>query len=36
LTTLADVANAAALTASDLASGLTGTIVNLSMGNLDD
>jgi NAD(P)-dependent dehydrogenase (short-subunit alcohol dehydrogenase family) len=36
LTTLADVANVAAFTASDLASGLTGTIVNPSMGNLDD
>jgi NAD(P)-dependent dehydrogenase (short-subunit alcohol dehydrogenase family) len=36
MSTLADVANAAVLMASDQASGMTGTIVNLSMGSLDD
>jgi len=30
------MADIAALVASDEASGLTGTIVNLSLGNLDD
>lgn len=34
--TLAEVANMAAFIASDKASGLTGTIVNLTMGSLDD
>ncbi|HEU5078431.1 MAG TPA: SDR family oxidoreductase [Opitutaceae bacterium] len=34
--TLAEVANAAVLVASDKASGLTGTNVNLSLGSLDD
>ena len=34
--TLEDVANTAAFVASDKASGLTGTIVNLTMGSLDD
>jgi NAD(P)-dependent dehydrogenase (short-subunit alcohol dehydrogenase family) len=36
LTTLAELANVAAFVASDRASGMTATIVNLSMGNLDD
>jgi NAD(P)-dependent dehydrogenase (short-subunit alcohol dehydrogenase family) len=36
LSTLEDLANAAAFAASDLASGLTGTTLNLSMGTLDD
>lgn len=36
LSTLADVANAAAFAASDAASGLTGTTINLSMGAVDD
>ena len=36
LTTLAEMADAAAFIASDKASGLTGTVVNLSMGSLDD
>jgi NAD(P)-dependent dehydrogenase (short-subunit alcohol dehydrogenase family) len=36
LSTLAEVANVAVFMASDRASGLTGTTVNLSMGNLDD
>jgi NAD(P)-dependent dehydrogenase (short-subunit alcohol dehydrogenase family) len=36
LSTLADVANMAVLMASDQASGMTGTTVNLSMGSLDD
>jgi NAD(P)-dependent dehydrogenase (short-subunit alcohol dehydrogenase family) len=36
LSTLADTANAAVLMASDRATGLTGTVVNLSMGSLDD
>jgi len=34
--TLAEVANVAAFLASDGASGMTGTIVNLTMGSLDD
>ena len=34
--TLAEVANAAVFVASDRASGLTGTTVNLTMGSLDD
>jgi NAD(P)-dependent dehydrogenase (short-subunit alcohol dehydrogenase family) len=36
LSTLAELANVAAFVASDQASGLTGTTVNLSMGVLDD
>jgi NAD(P)-dependent dehydrogenase (short-subunit alcohol dehydrogenase family) len=36
LSTLADLANMAVLMASDKASGMTGTIVNLSLGSLDD
>jgi NAD(P)-dependent dehydrogenase (short-subunit alcohol dehydrogenase family) len=36
LMTLAEVANVAAFVASDNATGMTGTIVNLSMGALDD
>src|SRR5262245_6888900 len=36
LSTLAELANAAVFLASDRAAGLTGTIVNLSMGSLDD
>jgi NAD(P)-dependent dehydrogenase (short-subunit alcohol dehydrogenase family) len=36
LTTLEELANVAAFVASDKASGLTGTTVNLTMGNLDD
>ena len=36
LSTLAETANAAVLMASDRASGMTGTVVNLSMGSLDD
>jgi NAD(P)-dependent dehydrogenase (short-subunit alcohol dehydrogenase family) len=36
LTTLEEMANMAVLVASDQASGMTGTIVNLSMGSLDD
>jgi NAD(P)-dependent dehydrogenase (short-subunit alcohol dehydrogenase family) len=36
LSTLAEVGDVAAFLASDKASGLTGTTVNLSMGNLDD
>ena len=36
LSTLADLANMAVLMASDKASGMTGTTVNLSMGSLDD
>jgi NAD(P)-dependent dehydrogenase (short-subunit alcohol dehydrogenase family) len=36
LSTLAEMANLAAFMASDLASGMTGTVVNLSMGALDD
>ncbi|HEY3456985.1 MAG TPA: SDR family oxidoreductase [Bryobacteraceae bacterium] len=34
--TLADIANVAAFVASDKASGMTGTTVNLTMGSLDD
>jgi NAD(P)-dependent dehydrogenase (short-subunit alcohol dehydrogenase family) len=36
LSTLAELANVAAFVASDQASGMTGTTVNLSMGSLDD
>ena len=36
LMTLAEMANVAAFTASDKASGMTGTTVNLTMGSLDD
>jgi len=36
LMTLEEVANVAVFMASDLASGMTGTIVNLTMGSLDD
>jgi len=36
LTTLAEMADVAAFMASDAASALTGTIVNLSLGSLDD
>ena len=36
LMTLAEVADVAAFVASDKASGMTGTTVNLSMGTLDD
>jgi NAD(P)-dependent dehydrogenase (short-subunit alcohol dehydrogenase family) len=36
LSTLAELANAAVFVASDQASGLTGTTVNLTMGSLDD
>jgi NAD(P)-dependent dehydrogenase (short-subunit alcohol dehydrogenase family) len=36
LSTLADMANVAVFMASDQASGMTGTVVNLSMGSLDD
>jgi NAD(P)-dependent dehydrogenase (short-subunit alcohol dehydrogenase family) len=36
LSTLAELANTAAFMASDQASGLTGTTVNLTMGSLDD
>ena len=36
LTTLAEMANVAAFMASDEASAMTGTVVNLSMGSLDD
>jgi NAD(P)-dependent dehydrogenase (short-subunit alcohol dehydrogenase family) len=36
LMTLAEIANAAAFMASDKASGMTGTTVNLTMGSLDD
>jgi NAD(P)-dependent dehydrogenase (short-subunit alcohol dehydrogenase family) len=36
LSTLAELANTAAFLASDNASGMTGTTVNLSMGTLDD
>jgi NAD(P)-dependent dehydrogenase (short-subunit alcohol dehydrogenase family) len=36
LSTLAELANVAVFVASDQASGMTGTIVNLSMGSLDD
>jgi enoyl-[acyl-carrier-protein] reductase (NADH) len=34
--TLEEIANMAVLMASEKASGLTGTIVNLTMGSLDD
>jgi hypothetical protein len=34
--TLEEMANMAAFMASDQASGMTGTIVNLTMGSLDD
>jgi enoyl-[acyl-carrier-protein] reductase (NADH) len=34
--TLAEMANVAAFMASDQASGMTGTTVNLTMGSLDD
>ncbi len=34
--TLEEVANMAAFVASDRASGMTGTTVNLTMGSLDD
>jgi NAD(P)-dependent dehydrogenase (short-subunit alcohol dehydrogenase family) len=36
LSTLAELANVAAFMASDRAGGMTGTVVNLSMGSLDD
>jgi NAD(P)-dependent dehydrogenase (short-subunit alcohol dehydrogenase family) len=36
LSTLAELANVAVFLASDQASGMTGTVVNLSMGSLDD
>src|SRR5262245_23924824 len=36
LTKLSELADAAVFMASDMASGMTGTIVNLSMGSLDD
>ena len=36
LMTLAEMANVAVFLASDKASGMTGTTVNLSMGSLDD
>jgi NAD(P)-dependent dehydrogenase (short-subunit alcohol dehydrogenase family) len=36
LSTLAEIANMAVFMASDQASGMTGTVVNLSMGSLDD
>jgi NAD(P)-dependent dehydrogenase (short-subunit alcohol dehydrogenase family) len=36
LTTLAEMTNMAVFLASDRASGMTGTTVNLSMGSLDD
>jgi NAD(P)-dependent dehydrogenase (short-subunit alcohol dehydrogenase family) len=36
LMTLAEMANMAVFMASDKASGMTGTIVNLTMGSLDD
>jgi NAD(P)-dependent dehydrogenase (short-subunit alcohol dehydrogenase family) len=36
LSTLAELANAAVFMASDRASGMTGTTVNLTMGSLDD
>jgi enoyl-[acyl-carrier-protein] reductase (NADH) len=36
VTTLAELANMAAFMASDQASGMTGTTVNLTMGSLDD
>ena len=36
LMTLVEMANVAVFMASDTASGMTGTIVNLTMGTLDD
>jgi enoyl-[acyl-carrier-protein] reductase (NADH) len=36
LSTLEELANVAVFMASDQASGMTGTVVNLSMGSLDD
>jgi len=36
LSTLAEMTNVAVFMASDQASGMTGTIVNLSLGSLDD
>jgi enoyl-[acyl-carrier-protein] reductase (NADH) len=36
LTTLAEMANVAVFMAADQASALTGTLVNVSMGSLDD
>ena len=36
LMTLEEMANVAVFVASDKASGMTGTTVNLTMGNLDD
>jgi hypothetical protein len=36
LSTLTELANAAVFLASDEASGMTGTTVNLAMGSLDD
>jgi enoyl-[acyl-carrier-protein] reductase (NADH) len=36
LSTLGDVANAATFLASDLGTGLTGSTLNLTLGNLDD
>jgi hypothetical protein len=36
LSTLAEMAEVAVFMASDQASGMTGTVVNLSMGSLDD
>jgi NAD(P)-dependent dehydrogenase (short-subunit alcohol dehydrogenase family) len=36
LSTLAELANVAAFMASDKATGMTGTTVNLSLGSLDD
>jgi enoyl-[acyl-carrier-protein] reductase (NADH) len=36
LMTLAEMANVAAFMASDKASGMTGTTVNLTLGSLDD
>jgi NAD(P)-dependent dehydrogenase (short-subunit alcohol dehydrogenase family) len=36
LSTLADLADVAVFVASDRASGMTGTTVNLTMGSLDD
>jgi len=36
LSTLAEMANLAVFMASDKASGMTGTTVNLTMGSLDD
>jgi enoyl-[acyl-carrier-protein] reductase (NADH) len=36
LTTLAEMANTAVFLASDEASAMTGTVVNLSLGSLDD